>query len=166
MGEGTVSVMVGGNLKIRDYKMPIKDDQDCRFYFYIGSKDKGTDFNEFLEGERLESAQKGDQITELEIDLEQNNINEIKATDIAWLVIGCNYNGNADKLAVAMFPDVVEIPTTTTTTTTAKPTTKAEIVSEPEDKDIVTEPEDKDPNSAPGQVGLWTPLMLFSFYLA
>merc|ERR1712004_870166 len=40
--QGTVSVLWDGSLKIKDYKMPEQDVDSCRFFFYIGSKQKGT----------------------------------------------------------------------------------------------------------------------------
>jgi len=169
--QGTVSVLWDGSLKIKDYKMPEQDVDSCRFFFYIGSKEKGTVHDDFLDGEQLISAQQ-DQ-TEFIIELEQNNINEIEATDVAWLVVGCNYEGNADKIAYLKFPENDwELPKTTTTpkpTTTLKPTTTTTATTTTTTTTTTIKTETEKPEvkgSAPGQVGLWTPLMLFSFYLA
>ena len=155
------------------------DEESCKYNFYVGRK--GTDHNEFIkEGEELESAQKEGE-TKFLITLEKNDVNEIKANEIDWLVIGCNYEGTPYRIAYLEFPENVVIPTTTTsttTTTTAKPTTTKtttepqvqqsnEDQDEDEDED---EDEDQDGKGSSSclQIGLWTPLMLsaINYYLA
>ena len=59
--------------------------------------------NSFLNGEKLASAQRNK--TEFNVEL-----NQIKACDLDWLVIGCDHNGDsADKIAKVEFPETSSI---------------------------------------------------------
>ena len=74
----------------------VEDSPDCEYHFYVGSN--GTSHNSFLNAgaERLVTAQREE--TEFNVKL-----NQIKACDLAWLVIGCDHNGSADKLSYVKF---------------------------------------------------------------
>ena len=76
------------------------DEDNCQYHFYVGSN--GTSMTSFLQTEKLTSAQS----TETEFDL---HLNQTKAEDIDWLLIGCDYDGgderHAYKLAYVEFPD-------------------------------------------------------------
>ena len=73
-----------------------EDQEGCEYHFYVGSN--GTSHNSFLNAgaERLATAQREE--TEFNVKL-----NQIKACDLAWLVIGCDHNGSADKLSYVKF---------------------------------------------------------------
>ena len=76
----------------------VDDNEACKYHFYVGSRSNGTSVNSFLDGEKLATAQRND--TEFNLELKQT-----KACDLDWLVIGCDFNDMADKVAKVEFPE-------------------------------------------------------------
>ena len=84
------------SLEIFNYLFLFLDEDNCQYHFYVGSN--GTSITSFLQSEKLTSAQS----TETEFDL---HLNQTKAEDIDWLLIGCDYNGEPHRLAYVKFPE-------------------------------------------------------------
>ena len=72
------------------------DDDNCQYHFYVGSN--GTNMDSFLQSEELRTAQSN----ETEFNL---HLNQTKAEDIDWLLIGCDYPTHPYQLADVEFPD-------------------------------------------------------------